>query len=111
MIRLLDGPAEGRYAVRRAPIFLRAVVSASGKADILDLLDDHPRPDERVHVYRAVPGTTTMLPDSVFVCVRTKDGYGQAAGAAGEYHLLPDVDGETVRETAAWREWVGTQPA
>jgi hypothetical protein len=87
------------------------VVDATGKVDILDLLSDTPRATELVHVYRAVEGSTFMLSDSMFVCVLTSDGeYAQAAGAGGEYHHLPDVDGGALRETAAWREWVMAQP-
>lgn len=111
VVTLLDGPAAGEYALRRAPVFLRAVVAANGKRDVLDLLDDTPRPDETVHVYRAVPGTNSMPPDSMFICVRDGNGgYRQATGvASGEYHWLPDVDGGTVRATAAWRAWVKEQ--
>ncbi len=32
MIHLLDGPAKGTYMLKRAPLFLRAVVDKDGKA-------------------------------------------------------------------------------
>ena len=52
MLKLLDGPAEGRYMVKRAPLFLRAVVSAGGAQDVLDQLEDTPAPSEEVYVYK-----------------------------------------------------------
>ena len=54
MIRLLDGPAAGSYAVKRAPLYLRAVVDPDGKKDVLDQLDDEPDGIEKIHVYRRV---------------------------------------------------------
>ena len=112
VIHLLDGPAKGSFGARRAPIWLRAVVNAEGKPDVLDLLDDTPRPDETVHVYRAVSGTTFMFRVRGFICADDgKGGYRQAfVPASGEYHHLPDVDGEALREFGAWREWVMAQP-
>ena len=112
MIRLLDGPAKLETWTRRAPQFLRCVVDADGKIDVLDLLTDAPRPSERVFVYRAVKGTTTMRPDGDFACVDDgQGGYKQVADARGDYRWLPAVDGETLRETEAWRTWVQAQPA
>lgn len=111
VIRLLDGPAKGSYGVRRAPVFLRVVVTTAGKVDILDLLSDTPRKGETVHVYRAVKGTTFMPSDNMRICVMGKDGeLTSAASAEGDYHHLPDVDGASVRTTADWREWVMSQP-
>lgn len=100
-VRLLDGPAQGKYNLRRAPIWLRAVVDASGHRDVLDQLHDEPLPAERVHVYLATGPTFGLRPD-IIVC--------PPPGASGEYRLLPDVDGEALRETTAWREWVTAQP-
>lgn len=110
MIRLLDGPAKIETWTRRAPEFLRAVVNAKGKVDVLDLLTDAPRPGERVFVYQAVPGTTSMRPDDSYVCIDDgKGGYKQAADANGDYRHLPKVDGESVRTAPAWRTWVMAQ--
>jgi hypothetical protein len=52
-----------------------------------------------------------MLADNIYVCVRDAKGEGmrQAVGASGDYRHLPDVDGEALRETAAWRKWVKAQ--
>ena len=100
MIILRGGPADGAYAVTRAPLFLRAVVSPSGEKDVLDQLDDEPRHGERISVYRR-----TSTPDQVgmvFIC----RGRSSGAYASAKYEHLPDVDGQAVRETAAWRSWV-----
>lgn len=100
MLRLLDGPAEGSYAVKRAPLYLRAVVDeGTGKADVLDQLHDTPRPTERVHVYK-LQGEAGYV-RVCFTGPRHGEGY-----ATGDYLQVADVDGEQFRETAAWREWV-----
>lgn len=102
---LLDGPAAGRYGVRRAPHFLRAVVARSdGRVDLLDQLHDEPRPIEDVHVYEATGPTwdaESSARRGTFLC--------PPPGASGEYRHRPDVDGETVRTTAAWRAWARAQ--
>lgn len=98
--RLLDGPAVGAaLMLRRAPIYLRVVVdAAAAKTDALDQLDDEPEPHETVHVYRQVEGTRAI------VCIRPGGCYHGA-----DYVHVPDVDGESVRDTAAWREWAEAQ--
>lgn len=108
MIRLLDGPAAGsELSLRRAPYFLRVVIDRrSGKVDALDMLDDTPLPGEAVHVYQGQRDTLRMLPDDIIVCVRGPGGLQQAGGASGDYQHRADVDGEQLRDTAAWRAWV-----
>jgi hypothetical protein len=64
----------------------------------LDQLEDMPRPDEAIHVYRIVPGTWT------FVYVRPGGRFEH-----GEYRYLPDAPVGQLRDTAAWRAWVGAQ--
>jgi hypothetical protein len=108
---LLDGPAKGSYSTTRAPYFLRAVVDANGKADLLDQLVDFPHEDECVYVYQAEPGGHLFDPDMLartgtFLCSRN----GRAAAASGRYLHRGDVDGEQLRETAAWREWTRHEP-
>lgn len=102
---LVDGPAAGRYSVRRAPHFLRAVVSRSdGSVDLLDQLHDEPRPVEEVHVYEATGPTwdaESSMRRGIFLC--------PPPGASGEYRHRPDVDGGAVRSTAAWRAWARAQ--
>jgi hypothetical protein len=103
---LEDGPAAGRYSVRRAPYFLRAVVDRSGRCDLLDQLGDQPMPGETVHVYEATGilfDPDTMARMGTFLCPRP--------GASGTYRHRADVDGEQLRETAAWRAWTRAEPA
>jgi hypothetical protein len=105
---LEDGPAAGRYTVRRAPHFLRAVVSRSdGRVDLLDQLNDEPRPVEAVYVYEAEPGSIfdpdTLARTGTFLC--------PPPAASGRYRHRADVDGEALRTTAAWRAWAREQPA
>jgi len=102
---LLDGPAAGRYSVRRAPYFLRAVIARDGRLDLLDQLHDEPRPVERVHVYEAAGPLWSAEAErraGTIIC--------PPPGASGEYRHRPDVDGEQLRETEAWREWCRSQP-
>jgi len=96
MIRLLDGPAEGAYLVKRAPLFLRAVIDEQGEADVLDQLDDVPKPREMVYVYR-LEGTAGRL----HLHFGGKGGWY----AMASYRYLPDVDGEHLRGWKLWRDW------
>lgn len=104
---LEDGPVAGEYSVLRAPFFLRAVLARNGRRDVLDQLDDRPAMDEKVHVYQAVPGTL-FDPDmyrrqGIIVC--------PPPAASGRYRHRPDVDGEQLRDTDAWRAWARAEPA
>lgn len=103
---LEDGPAVGRYSVRRAPYFLRAVVNrATGARDLLDQLEDQPMPGEAVHVYEAIGhlfDPDLLARTGTFLCPRP--------GASGTYRHRADVDGEQLREAAAWRAWARAQP-
>lgn len=98
----LDGPAAGQsFELHRAPMYVRAVrESLSLSWDVLNEPDDEPNAGEEVHVYECVPETWT------FVFVRPGGRYESC-----EYRHRPDVDGELLRETAAWREWATSQPA
>ena len=101
---LEDGPAAGRYSVRRAPYLMRAVGHASGHTDLLDQLNDEPLETELVYVYEAIPGTIVDWSQhrDWIIC--------PPPGASGRYRHRPDVDGETLRTTAAWRAWARAQP-
>lgn len=96
MSKFLDGPAAGSaLMLRRAPVFLRAVIDEStGKVDALDQMDDTPGPSERVHVYRRVG-------EPIHACVRPGGCY-----ELGDYRHVPDVDERLVRVTEDWRRWV-----
>ena len=102
---LEDGPAKGRYSVRRAPHFLRAVTGANGHRDILDQLGDEPFLSEVVHVYEAVRPTWSAEASrrsGVIVC--------PPPGASGTYRHRADVDGEQLRTSTDWRAWCRAQP-
>jgi hypothetical protein len=101
-----DGPAAGRFSVRRAPYFLRAVVDEYGKVDILDQLNDEPARAELVYVYEA--DGPLFDPDAL---ARTGTFLCPPPAASGRYRHRPDVDGQTVRTTVAWRAWARAQPA
>lgn len=108
MIRLLDGPAQGTYAARRGPLYLRAVTVVEqdgGGSDVLDELDDTPHPDERVSVYRR---STPLSHVHLRMGGRSRAGSGFYAMA--DYRHVADVDGEMLRDTEMWRVWVRAQP-
>lgn len=105
MSRFLDGPAKGTdLVIHRAPHYLRVVVTPTGKIDALDQLDDVAAPRETIHVYHRVS-------DPVEVHINmgsTRKGSGFYAMA--DYEHVPSVDGESVRDTEAWRAWCREQP-
>jgi hypothetical protein len=87
------GPADGRtLKFQRVPLWLRVVAMLPGEdgkdLDVLDQLDDEPREGEVVHVYERI-------------------SYGFACrGGPGEfavYEYREDIDGQELRDTAAWR--------
>lgn len=105
MIEILDGPAAGRtFAVRRAPLLVRLVqeraLLGDGGWDVLDQIDDYPKLDENVHVYRREPSTWGI------VCIRPGGRYEM-----GKYrHVwLPHGLRETLRQNETWRSWATGQ--
>ena len=100
---LLDGPAKGSYLVKRAPLFLRAVVNSAGKGDVLDQIDDTPAADETISVYRRVG-------EAGHVHLNMRDRRRTGFYALASYEWLADVDGETVRETREWHAWCSLEP-
>jgi hypothetical protein len=107
MTRFLDGPAKGTTLfLRRAPVYLRAVQSADGSThagawDALDQLDDEPRSDERIVVYR-LDGEPTWCH------INRRGGGGIYRG--GSYRVVvPQPADEAVRSNIHWRQWVGEQ--
>lgn len=100
MLDLLDGPAQGSYLVKRAPLYLRAVtleVAGATARDVLDQLTDAPAPGERVHVYK--------LQGQAGSVHLNRGGKGSGFYATGVYKHLADVDGEALRDTESWRQW------
>ena len=102
-MRLIGGPAEGTYGVRRAPVYLRAVVDrVTGEADVLDQLSDKASKDEDVHVYQ--------LASEVGTVHLNRGSKGSGFYVMADYIHRPDVDGEPLRDNAAWQEWANAQP-
>lgn len=98
MIQLIGGPAAGAYAVKRAPILLRAVTGPKGN-DVLDQIGDEPADDEDIHVYLLQPGTEGT------VHLNTGRKKGSGFYATGIYHYLAEIDGAPFRSQEAWRTW------
>lgn len=97
-LTLKGGPVEGHYMCQRAPYWLRAVVAADGKRDVLDQLEDEPAADETIYVYRRVGQAGHV---HLNMADRRKSGFY----ALAEYEFREDVDGELLRDTNDWREW------
>ena len=96
MIELHDGPAEGAYMVKRAPLRLRAVTATTGK-DVLNELEDTPAEREAVHVYERRGDSRP-----VHVNMGRK---GSGFYVTGDYYHMPDIFGEWLRDEPAWRAW------
>lgn len=102
MIQLRGGPAAGAYAVQRAPFWLRAVVDrGSGATDVLNELDDAPKPTEAVSIY-------VKIADEGMVHAN-RGGRRSGFYAVATYDHVSDVDGEGLREQATWRDWVAAR--
>jgi hypothetical protein len=103
MLTLKDGPVAGTYLVKRAPLFLRAVIDAkTDEKDVLDALDDQPEESEYVFVYQRV-GEAYVV--HLLMSPRSRSGFYSMA----EYRLRDDIDGRLVRTTESWRAWVASQ--
>lgn len=100
MITFLDGPAQGcTLALRRSPIFLRAVRARNGRWDALDLPQDEPRPNEQVHVYLKVADH-----GRVHLRLSPRSASGFYANAEYRVYDRPPAD-EVLRDGEAWRAW------
>jgi hypothetical protein len=106
VIKLVDGPAEGAYAVKRAPLYLRAILNTlTGEKDVLDQLTDRPDDFEEVWVYK-LEGEAGMVHLNFG---SGRGGHRTGFYATGTYHHLPDVVGGELRSEMAWRTWVAAQ--
>lgn len=100
------GPADGvTLMFHRGPVYLRVVQGPDG-FDVLDQLDDTPREDELVWVYR-------MLGDSRHAHLLYR-GRGEVRSGWYEFsdYEHVEVDDETrerIRDTQEWRNWVKAQ--
>lgn len=104
-MKFLNGPAKGYLSlVRLAPEYLRVVVErVSGQIDVLDLPDDEPRAEEAVYVYVRIGEASPLIVD--FDIEKGQSG----RYTDGDYAHLIAVDGEALRNNAAWRAWVSTR--
>lgn len=98
-----DGPAKGQcLMLTRAPHFLRVVQVQTTHWDALDQPDDHPRADEKVHVY-VMEGTPGW-------CHINRRGGGGGRFTTARYKLYsiqpPDA---TLRNVLLWRAWCRAQ--
>lgn len=103
MLELIDGPCKDTFMVKAAPLYLRAVITARGKKDVLDQVHDEPEPTESIHVYKREGAAST---------IHIKGTKGVTGfWAMAQYKHLPDVDGSTMRDSGNWRLWVVQQIA
>lgn len=97
------GPADGQtLSFGRLPVYLRVVHDPTDFAlvrwDVLDQLEDEPTPGETISVYKLVGEPSAPI----FAC----RGPGAGSFSTVEYAHLPEIDGEDVRSTVAWRNMV-----
>ncbi len=106
MLTFLDGPAAGKadhLLIRRAPTFLRVIVTPDGKWDALDQVIDTPLPDETIYAYHLVGGLGSVHLD--YTDSKTGRRCGETYMSA-DYRLVdPQPDDVTVRDNMLWRAW------
>lgn len=104
-MRLLDGPGAGKdFMVRRCPLFLRAVESATlvpgeGEWDVLDMPNDAPGDHEQIWIYRRVTAAS-----------RCHVNWGRGRGGfyeMADYRYVEATDDlrERLRDNGTWRQW------
>jgi hypothetical protein len=84
--------------VKRAPVFLRAVMDGKGETDVLDQVEDTPKKTEKIYVYKR-KGEGSWC--HIKMVKRSQSGYY----ALADYWYMPDVDGEQFRDNNVWRSW------
>lgn len=104
MIEFVDGPASGvSLRLFRTPIMLRVVRSQKGEWDALDQVDDSPKPDEAICVYKM-----QAFRGRAFICRRPKSASGLYLMATYSYFADQPTDAEC-RSNEAWGEWCKQQ--
>lgn len=83
---------------KRAPIFLRAVINRNNRIDCLDMTEDTPSATEKVHVYEREG-------ESSWIHIKGTKKSISGFYAMADYHHLPDVDGELLRDNEVWQKW------
>ena len=107
MTTFKDGPAQGRHLMlRRGPVFLRVTRDRAGECDALDQLDDSPRPDEQMTVYRL-----TERPGICHLSTRGKGGkrFGGIFVRANYALCETQPDDSIMRDNALWASWCNAQ--
>lgn len=103
MTLFMNGPAnDQRLALRRSPRFLR-VVTAAGKWDALDQLDDTPASGEKIYAYEIIEGP--------FVVHLRRRGGGGVYSAATYRYIEDQPSDEIMRAAGDWRQWCQTRAA
>ena len=97
MLTLTNGPAAGEYDCNTAPPHLRAVINPEGGKFCLDGPEDRPQENEELHIYRR-----RGRPFTANICGRGRSG---TVVMVAEYSLVDGLDGEQLRDLAAWRLW------
>lgn len=97
-----DGPAHGaKLMLRRSPYFLR--VTYDGKDyDALDQLEDKPKPEETIYLYRI-----TAIPS--WCHIRASKAAGGMYSMANYAYVSPQPSDFILRDNEAWRTWVSEQ--
>lgn len=105
---LKDGPVAGTYLVKRAPLFLRAVINRrTNEKDVLDALDDEPKVLEDVFVYKRVGEASTI---HLLMSPRSRSGFYAMAEYVHIHEIEgQDIDTKALRVNEAWRAWVASQ--
>lgn len=103
MTTFQNGPAHGvKLMLRRSPYFLRVTYDGN-QYDALDQLEDAPKPEETIYVYRI-----TALPG--WCHIRASKPEASGTFSMGSYEFVsPQPDAANVRDFEAWREWVAEQ--
>jgi hypothetical protein len=89
----------------RGPLYLRVVHGPNG-FDVLDQLDDAPLADETVHVYRRVGDSRQGHINNRGSRKGPESGWYEFA----DYEHVDGVDGDQLRDYAAWRSWAAGAP-
>ncbi len=109
MILLQDGPMAGEYPWQhpgtQEPTHIRAVQDPQGRKFILDQTGERPEHNETLLVYQR-----NGQPFTAITCGRSNQ-QGQSAVRIAEYHLIPGLDPQPLRDPTAWQEWLQAQPA
>jgi hypothetical protein len=96
-----DGPAKGlTLSLSRAPVFLRVTQTPEG-FDALDLIEDEPKPAEKLYAYRRIGESTMCFVDGV------KDGRRTGwQEIIARYQLVKEQPSdERMRSKTAWQDW------